>query len=228
LGPAPTLSFDALSYLISALTVPLIPRALSNISQIGQDSPALHTGMAAGIRQGLAFLWGHRLVKTLTLLGFSLSLTEGALLGLLVVYAVRALPLPLTDARIGLLFAAGSLGSFAACLLLPLLTRRVPADWNEPQFALSFVLALWISVFSFALVVYTCWSVTYILAVTNAVSLRPLVIPDHLQSRVNAYARMIAWGGTPFGAMLGGLIAQFTSVRLALFGQNRLQTPILH
>ena len=60
------------------------------------------------------------------------------------------------------------------------------------------------------------WSLTYTLVTTNGISLRRLVIPDPLQSRVNAYARMIAWGGTPFGAVLGGLLTQLTSIRVAL------------
>lgn len=51
-----------------------------------------------------------------------------------------------------------------------------------------------------ALVLYACWELSYTLTTTNGRVLRQLVIPDHLQSRVNAYARMIAWGGTPFGA----------------------------
>ncbi len=66
-----------------------------------------------------------------------------------------------------------------------------------------------------ALVVYACWGLSYSLAATNGQVLRQMVIPDHLQSRVNTYARMIAWGGTPFGAALGGLVAQTTTIRTA-------------
>ncbi len=221
LGSAPTLSFDALSYLLSALTVLLIPRALNTISRTGRGSSTQDPGMAASIWEGLTFLWRHRLVRTLTLLSFGLSLSGGALLGLLVVYAVRALTLPVTDARIGLLFAAGSLGSFAASLLLPQLTRRLPVGWisllgMSLNLLLLLILAAWVSILSIALVVYACWSLTYTLTTTNGISLRQLVIPDHLQSRVNAYARMIAWGGTPFGAVLGGLLTQLTSIRPAL------------
>ena len=39
--------------------------------------------------------------------------------------------------------------------------------------------------------------------------------PDRLQSRVNASARLIAWGGQPFGAAVGGLVAEATTVRIA-------------
>jgi hypothetical protein len=47
----------------------------------------------------------------------------------------------------------------------------------------------------------------------NGINLRQLVTPDHLLSRVNTSARMIAWGGTPFGAALGGVLAEYTDIR---------------
>ena len=53
------------------------------------------------------------------------------------------------------------------------------------------------------------------LVIVNGITLRQQVIPDHLQGRVNVTARMIAWGGTPFGAALGGVIAQLAGIRVA-------------
>ena len=38
---------------------------------------------------------------------------------------------------------------------------------------------------------------------------------DELQGRVNTTGRMIAWGGTPFGALLGGITADLYNVRVA-------------
>lgn len=158
-------------------------------------------------------------MRTLTLLGFGSSLTGGAIIGLLVVYAVRALSLPATDARIGLLFTAGALGSFVATVSLPYLTKHVPVGWITlvgMSLNLLFLLLLaWTSAFAIALIAYTCWELSYALVTTNGINLRRLVIPDQLQSRVNAAARMVAWGGTPFGAAIGGAIAQVTTVRVA-------------
>jgi hypothetical protein len=48
--------------------------------------------------------------------------------------------------------------------------------------------------------------------IVNGISLRQQVIPDRLQGRVNVTARMIAWGGTPFGAALGGLVAKLAGI----------------
>jgi hypothetical protein len=159
--------------------------------------------------------------RPLTLVSFGLSFTGGAVNGLLVVYAVQALHLASTDARIGLLFTAGSGGSFVASVLLTPLSKRVPIGWIT-LVATSFNLLLllffaWLSELSLALVVYTCWGLSYTLTTTNGIALHQLVTPAHLQSRVNAYASMVAWGGTPFGAAVGGVLAQATTIRAAHF-----------
>lgn len=62
---------------------------------------------------------------------------------------------------------------------------------------------------------YLLWNGCSVLVIINGISLRQLVTPDRLQSRVNAAGRMIAWGGTPFGAATGGLLADAVGVRAA-------------
>ena len=157
-------------------------------------------------------------MRTLTLLGFGNSFTGGAVGGLLIVYAVRALGLSSADGRLGLLFAAGALGSLLASLLLPQITKHVPVGWITLGAMMLNLLCLlglvMISSLSVALVVYTCWELCYTLTTTNGITLRQLVTPEHMLSRVNTFARMIAWGGTPFGAALGGLVAERTTIRM--------------
>jgi hypothetical protein len=65
-----------------------------------------------------------------------------------------------------------------------------------------------------SLLLYGLWDACYTLTIINGISLRQMVTPDHLQGRVNATARMIAWGGTPFGAAIGGILAQALDIRL--------------
>lgn len=219
IGPASAISFDAVSYLLSAVSLLLIPRALSTLQLRNHGTQARFPRMLAGIGEGVRFIWRHRLVRVLTLVSFCLSFTGGAVNGLLVVYAVQALHLASNDARIGLLFTAGSAGSFVASVLLTPLSKRVPIGWITLT-AMSFNLLLligfaWLSELSLALVVYACWGGSYTLTTTNGIALRQLVTPAPLQSRVNAYARMVGWGGTPFGAAVGGVLAQATTIRTA-------------
>ncbi len=121
---------------------------------------------------------------------------------------------------LGLLYTAGAAGALAASLLLPLLVRRVPvgritlyALLINPLCLLGVALA---PAFGPARALYARWSAARTLIIINGITLRRQVVPDHLQSRVNATARMIAWGGTPFGAMLGGLLAEGLPIRLTL------------
>jgi MFS family permease len=207
------------SYLLSAASLLLIPRVLSILQLRKHETQARLPQMLAGIGEGVRFIWRHRLVRVLTLVSFGLSFTGGAVNGLLVVYAVQALHLASNDARIGLVFTAGSVGSFVASVLLTPLSKRIPIG-RITLAALSINLLLlmclvWLSSLGAALIVYACWGGSYTLVTTNGIALRQLVTPAPLQSRVNAYARMVGWGGTPFGAAVGGVLAQATTIRAA-------------
>lgn len=215
-GAEYALGADSVSYLASAGLIALLPRSL-RAAPAGERA---QTRIGADIREGLAFLRGHELVRTLTLLGFGNSVTGGAVAGLLAVYATRGLGLAGDDPRLGLLFTATAVGGLAASLALPWLTRRVPVGWvsigalsANPVALLGVAAAPGLTL---ALPLLAVWSGASALAIVNGIAARQLVIPDRLQGRVNTTARMVAWGGTPFGAALGGVVATATSVRIAL------------
>lgn len=215
-GPAVAISCDAVSYVISAISLLLITRAFSTAHANEQGQHAHRWHMFNDIREGLRFLVREPLVRTMTLLGFGNAITGGAVVSLLVVYGVRALGLAKTDARIGLLFTAGALGFLLASLLLPHLVKRMSVG-RVTLLSLSLTPFPLIGMVLFphilvGLVLYGLWSACYMLTIINGISLRQMVTPDHLLSRVNATARMIAWGGTPFGAVLGGLLAERTTI----------------
>ncbi len=223
IGAALALAGDALSYLLSAACLLLLRRSFNN-ARSADPTAAVSGGPATAIRniladihEGLQFLWQHRLVRALTLLGFGVSVTSGAISGLIVVYAVRALGLANNDARIGLLFAAGSVGAIVASALLPRLNRLLPPGWISlggmmVMLLFSVVLAL-VPGFSAALVIYALWIAFTTLVQINGTVLRQRVIPEHLLSRTNAAARMVAWGGSPVGALIGGVLAEVISIR---------------
>jgi len=64
-----------------------------------------------------------------------------------------------------------------------------------------------------ALVLLLGWQGTHLLVISNGIVLRQQLTPDRLRSRVNTSARMIAWGGQPFGAAIGGAVAEVASIR---------------
>ncbi len=215
IGPAQAMGVDAASYLGSGLLLLSVRRPLR-----GSSIPRRVGSMRVEIAEGLRYLWGHRMVRALTLLGTGLSTSMGAMLGLLVVFAVEQLGVGNDDWRIGLLFSAGSAGALMASASLPGLRRRVPV----PRISLSSLGVGWacmvvmacVSRFDVALVAYLGFLGTCQLAIVNGISYRQLVTPDELQGRVNVVARMIAWGGQPLGAAIGGLLASAFGVRTAL------------
>lgn len=220
IGASFTISLDAVSYLLSAVCLALVPRAMSLPPAEKAAAVTSPTRQAvADIGEGVAFIWQQPLVRALTLLGFGVSFTGGAVSGLLVVFAVEALGLAQNDSRIGLLFTAGAVGALLASLLLPRLVKRFPIGWITLGGMFGAVILLVIFAlnnhFVIGLVVYLGWDLCYLLVIINGISLRQIVTPPHLQGRVNVTARMIAWGGTPFGAALGGLLAEYLNIRTA-------------
>lgn len=218
LGAANTISLDALSYLLSAVALALIPRALNNHRAVPQVEGLLQR-TRRDIGEGIRFIWGHALVRTLTLLGFGVSFTSGAVFSLIVVFGVRGLGLADNDPRLGWLFTAGAVGALLASLSLPYLTKRFAVQhitlWGLLANLFSLLLLIAAPTLTAALAIYLLWTLCNTLIVINGISLRQMVTPEPLLSRVNVTARMIAWGGSPFGAAVGGIFAESMDIRTA-------------
>jgi len=217
IGPAPAVAVDSVSCLVSAALLMSIRRSFSTADEASGESPTRLLGQVA---EGLRFLWRQPVVRALTLLGFGNSVTLGAVIGLLVVDANRQLGLARTSAVIGLLYAAGAAGGFAASVLMPRLMRR----FQPLHVAVTSLIVQVVLVAAFALTTspvgalagYLGLNAASTILVLNGIIYRQKVTPNRLQGRVNVVARMIAWGGQPAGAILGGAVADAVSVRVAL------------
>jgi predicted MFS family arabinose efflux permease len=102
--------------------------------------------------------------------------------------------------------------------LLPRASRLVGAGRLTCIALTCFVPALLALAFSrgfvAAFVAWLVWHATYTLAVINGITVRQQLTPDELQGRVNTTAGMIALGGTPVGAVLGGLLAELVGSQM--------------
>jgi predicted MFS family arabinose efflux permease len=216
-GPAVAIALDALTFAAAALLLARLPATRLGVAR---PHPPARGPVRTDVIEGLAFIWHHPLIRSFTLLGVGNSVTGGAVLGLVVVVAVRHLGLTGHDWRIGLLYAAACAGTLAANTALPRLTRLLPIGWITLAGLAANWLALlaWASVahLATALIVLLVWQATNSLVIVNGIVARQRATPDHLQGRVNTTARMIAWGGQPLGAALGGVLASAYSVRTAL------------
>ncbi|MBV8542212.1 MAG: MFS transporter [Pseudonocardiales bacterium] len=218
IGAAPAIGLDAASFVASGVLLTTVRGSFGD--QRGSQTTAGRWRWRSDIAEAARFLWHHRLIRALTLAGSAAALTGGAVTGLLVVFAVRQLGLSDHDARIGLLFSAGSVGALTATMLVPRLTR----SYDVPRLNLvartaSLLLVVGLAVlrnFALALAVYLAFNVADMLAIRSAIAFRQLNTPDHLKGRVNVVGRMTALAGQPIGAALGGAIAQVTDLRTAL------------
>jgi MFS family permease len=212
--PTAVLGADAVTYLVSAA---LLTRIRSELD--GGSDPAVARRLWAEIGEGLRYLWRTPVLRTLTAAGFGLNFACGGVLGLLVVHADQALGLSPDDSRLGLLYTAGAVGSLIAAVLLPRASRAIGQGMVSIAGLAVFVVAVvalaGTSAFAIALAVWAIWAVARLTVNANGITVRQLLTPDDMQGRVNTTGRMMAWGGTPFGALVGGLTADAYGVRAA-------------
>jgi hypothetical protein len=214
--PAVVLALDAGTYMVSAALVARIGACLD--PDPGTRPPAGHR-LRDDITEGVAYLWRHPVLRTLSIAGCCLNLAGGGSLGLLVVHADRALGVPTSDGRIGVLHTAGAVGALLAALLLPVAARRLGQGMLSVVGHCLFVLAVVglaaTAAYVPALGWWVLWGYARITVNGNGITVRQLLTPDRLQGRVNLTGRMIAWGGTPVGAVAGGLIADHAGIGTA-------------
>lgn len=215
-SPALALGIDGVAYLVAAAVV-------ARLRWPGSESvPAAVPGRRLGreVGEGLRYLWAMPVVRWLTVLGAGASLAGGATSGLLVVVGVEQLGLSSDSPALGWLFAAGALGTFVASLTLPRVQRRLGVGLiTTAGYALALVALLALAGTSTVVVALPLLAVLNFAMTTlivNGIVTRQVVTPDHLQSRVNTTARLIAWGGSPLGAALGGVVAGAAGTSWAL------------
>ena len=160
------------------------------------------------LREGVAWLWGHRLFRPMAISLGVLNATSMMALATFVLFAQEVLGLDAT--RFGLLTtgvaAGGVLGSFLA--------HRITAALGQGSslFASILVMAGSLVVSGLTSSFWVFWAMGLVTAgaavVWNVitVSLRQSLIPDHLLGRVNSVYRFLGWGMMPLGSILGGLI----------------------
>jgi MFS family permease len=220
IGAPGALALDAGSYVVAGTLLAAIGRSMDPKPTADESARAPVGRIPADITEGVRFLFGQPLIRSLTLLGLGNSLTGGAVTALLVVLVVDALELPADGRWYGVLLAAVALGALLAALALPRLSRRLPIGAITlagltacPLAVLAIALApgpVWL------LAPLLLWSLASTIVILNGITARQRLTPDHLQGRVNTTARMVAWGGAPAGALVGGALAEVIDVRPAL------------
>jgi MFS family permease len=168
--------------------------------------------------EGLRYLFGHRLLRTLGIMTGVSNLANTAVFSVLVLYAVGPeSAMGLSTTGFGVLMATLGVGSVIGSLLAArterwigrsnvlMLTLVVGAIANGTPALTADPLVIG-AAFALGSVGIVMWNVV-------TVSLRQRITPDHLLGRMNAAYRLLAWGSMPLGAALGGFVAEAFSLR---------------
>jgi Na+/melibiose symporter-like transporter len=192
---------DAATFLVSAVALGLVRRRFSAEAQQRASS------VREDIAEGLGYVLRHPVLRNISLMMALVNFVASTVNTQLVLFAQRRLDA--SDAQVGYLFSAGSLGIVALSLLAGVLRRRWPFSRVALgalmlQGCLTAVLAVtthyWAGVALWAAI-----SGLSILFNINTGSLRQAIVPNHLLGRVISVAGVLAWSAIPIGTYLGGL-----------------------
>lgn len=204
---------DAVSFAGSAALLAGLPRTAPSRAVQARSQQRMRAQIAEGVR----WLAGHRLLRTVALLlgvsNFSSQMGQATL----VLLATQTLHVGTRG--YGLLWTAAAVGSVLGGLVNPAITRRlgllpsltvamatfaaVDAGIGlAPNFAVAAALMACNGFF------VTMWNVV-------TVTLRQRIVPAELLGRVNSVYRMLGWGLMPLGALAGGFIAHAAGLRAA-------------
>lgn len=212
---------------VAALGVLLLVRGRFRVERGGPP-----TSVRADIRQGLRFLWSHRLLRSFAVMVGVSNFATSASFAVIVLYAVGpGSPMGLSEPAYGALLTAmavGSLlGSFVAEWCERVLGRALSLRLCVPLFALLLLVpgltpSVWLVGAGFCVggIGITVWNVI-------TVSLRQRVTPTDLMGRVNSVYRLLAWGTMPLGGVVGGLVAEFLGLRAVFLGMGVLMLTLL-
>lgn len=212
-GAANALLADALSFLLAAAAwFSLRPRPSEALAEVG---------WRAQLIAGLRWVRHHRVILENTLSGVVLNIVYAAVTTVFVFYAQHELHFD--AARTGLALGLAGVGPIAVATLAPVLRRRFRLGRlllaellvTGPLLALL-DLAPILPAAPALLLVAVSLGLSGGGAILGRILLRSYVqaaVPQALLGRVNASIRVVAWGGVPVGALLGGTLTQVIGVR---------------
>jgi MFS family permease len=174
--------------------------------------------MRASLAEGVRWLWNHRLLRTLAMVSTALGTASFVGNAVFVIFATDELDL--SEFGYGVLLVPGALGGIAGSLLAPRF-RRYPLRRTLPLAVVGSGASTWLMAVTSSPVVVGALSALSLGSVmvwnVLTLALRQRLIPDEMLGRVGASYRFLVYLGMPFGALIGGLIANAYGVRSAIF-----------
>jgi MFS family permease len=203
-------------YAVLVTAVGLIGSA-SFLSRMTTPEAQPHVDHQRSVRQdiveGLRFVRHHPILRPILLTAIGQNFFGFVFMAVYVLYMKRNLEI--SDFQVGLIFAAGGVGSLLGTLATPSLNNRFgigPVMVGGNLFfgvtGMLIPLAVLIPEYAFPLVI-VCEFLQYLGLMPfflNAMTLIQLVSPDEMRGRIMSTRKFLTWGVQPFGSLLGGIL----------------------
>jgi MFS family permease len=213
-GPVGVLTIDAVSYLVSAVTLRTLPERRPEAQS---RAKALHL-----IREGWNYVIRHPVMRPCMMWATMMNFVIAALFALTPLYLVREVKVSATV--VGMVIAMDGVGALVGSAVATRLARRVGTARTVIVGSLFggllallmpltnslsniYFYGLGMAGISFGAVVGSIMTRTH----------RQTDSPPELLSRVMATVRFVSWGALPLGAALSGLLASAAGLRIALW-----------
>jgi MFS family permease len=213
---------DAVSFLVSAGTLALVRRSF-NAPRDGAESRRQGGAILRDVTEGLRYVWSHPVLRAISIMMALVNFVGTTVFAQLVLFAKEELAA--SDPEVGLLFAAGSVGTVVFSLAAGALRRR----FSFGVVALGALAMNGLLVLTLGLSV-ALWQAMVLQGIIpglgsifniNTASLRQSIVPNYLLGRVMSVAGVLAFSAIPLGTLLGGWLIEATgNIRLvyALIG----------
>lgn len=176
----------------------------------------------ADIRDGIRFVWRHRVLRTLSLMVAVMAGCWAAWESVLVLYVVSPGPVGLSGFGYGALITTLAVGGVAGALAAEPMRRLIGRRYV--LLADLFAAAIMIGTPALTANRYVLGAAIFIGGFGSGMwnvassSLRQALTPNHLRGRVSATGLLLGWGPLPVGALIGGVVAYAFSPQIVFAG----------
>lgn len=213
-GPVVALLLDAISYLVSALTLRTLPEP--------GTSGNSHVKPVQLIKEGWTFVVRHAVMGPCLWWAAATNFFSIALIALTPVYLVRAAETP--AATVGFVLAMNGLGAVIGSAVATRLARRlgtartlIVASVAGGLIALIIPFTTSLDTIYFFMIGNAGLSAGVVIGSILTRTYRQTESPPELLSRVMATTRFVSWGAMPLGAAVSGLVADSIGLHPALW-----------
>ena len=217
-----SITVDAISFLISGAFISAIRRREEKPAR-RLDASGRPASIRAEIVEGLRYVLGHRYLRPIAACTGLGNLFGAMLFGIFPFLIWNELKLP--PAFYGSVMGLASVGFLVGATLSSRMphsigigrTIIVSAALGSPAYLL--ITSTTSNLNLAAVTLFVGWFVvamTQVIYNVAQISLRQAITPSEMQSRMNATMRFIVWGTIPIGSIMGGALATFVPVRVAL------------